>query len=130
MEYKLLSEKAAYLSGLVKGKGVDDEITGLIIDLLGEMASEIDRLAASEGELEGRIDDLDMDMSSILDEVYGEAEDEDEDEDGEELYEVVCPNCKETLYITDEDIDGGITSCPLCGESLELLFEDEESGEE
>lgn len=130
MEYKLLSEKAAYLSGLVKGKGVDDEITGLIIDLLGEMASEIDRLAASEGELEGRIDDLDMDMSSILDEVYGEAEDEDEDEDGEELYEVVCPNCKETLYITDEDIDGGITSCPLCGESLELLFEDEDSGEE
>ncbi len=133
MEFRSLSEKAAYLSGLVKGKGIDDEVTALITELLGEMAEEIDRVSDSVGYLDDAVADMDTDLSCIIDDIYGDDDDDDEedtDEDDEGIYEVTCPHCGDVIYLSEEDIEGGMTSCPVCGESLELIVDEDGSSEE
>lgn len=54
-----------------------------------------------------------------------EIEDEDE-EDGEELYEIECPACHETIYLQESVILAGSVDCPACGEPLEFDIEFEE----
>lgn len=56
-------------------------------------------------------------------EVY---EDPEEEEDGEELYEIECPACHETIYLQESVILGGAVDCPACGEPLEFDIEFEE----
>ena len=61
------------------------------------------------------------------DETEEEAEDDFEDEeDGEELYEIECPACHETIYLQESVILGGAVDCPACGEPLEFDIEFEE----
>ena len=49
-----------------------------------------------------------------------------EDEEGEEMYEIECPACHETIYLQESVIlDGGV-DCPNCGEPLEFDIEFEE----
>ena len=50
----------------------------------------------------------------------------DDEEDGEELYEIECPACHETIYLQESVILGGSVDCPACGEPLEFDIEFEE----
>lgn len=61
------------------------------------------------------------------DELDDELDDEElEDEEGEEMYEIECPACHETIYLQESVIlDGGV-DCPNCGEPLEFDIEFEE----
>ena len=76
---------------------------------------------ALEDELEEGDDSLDDDEDDAL------AEEFDEDEEqGEEMYEIECPACHETIYLQESVIlDGGV-DCPNCGEPLEFDIEFEE----
>ncbi len=76
---------------------------------------------ALEDELEEGEDSLDDDEDDAL------AEEFDEDEEqGEEMYEIECPACHETIYLQESVIlDGGV-DCPNCGEPLEFDIEFEE----
>lgn len=60
-----------------------------------------------------------------------EAREEDEEpledeEDGEEMYEIECPACHETIYLQESVILDGAVDCPNCGEPLEFDIEFEE----
>jgi hypothetical protein len=57
--------------------------------------------------------------------------DTDDDEisavDDEELYEVVCPTCNDSIYLTEKMLAEGSINCPGCGELLEFdMSEDAE----
>lgn len=43
-----------------------------------------------------------------------------EDDDDEFYYEVTCPNCQETICLSEDIIEEGQIDCPNCGECLEF----------
>ena len=158
------SEKVAYLKGLAEGLGIDKEtkegrVLAAIMDILEDMAHDIEDLEENAWELGEAIDQVSDDLSDIEDIVYdmddeddddydydddedfcgcccGGDEEEDEDEDDEEpvFYEVTCPACENTITIDEDVLNLGSIECPNCGETLEFEgvepIEDEDEDED
>ena len=141
-----LNKKAAYLQGLVDGLGIDDTTTeGKIIKamsaLLGEMAETIESVDEDLSRAYDQINDLSDELEDLEADLYeeededGESEDaEDEDSDGDDdakdddiasepFYEVACPNCGETVYVSEDDLDAGEANCAHCGVTFEVALE-------
>lgn len=128
------SEKVAYLKGLAEGLGVDKEtkegrILDAILDILEDVAHDIEDLEENAWELGEAIDQVSDDLSDIEDIVY------DLDEDEEPVfYEVTCPACENTITIDEDVLNLGSIECPNCGETLEFEGieedEDEDEGED
>jgi ribosomal protein S27E len=148
-----LSNKAAYLQGLVDGLGVDESTKeGKIIKamsaLLGEMAEAIESVDEDLSRAYDQINDLSDELEDLEADLYEEEDDEDdsdtEDEDAEDddandddiasepFYEVACPNCGETVYVSEDDLDAGEANCAHCGVTFEVALEgdDEEAAED
>lgn len=67
------------------------------------------------------------DDSEPVTETVSETEDEDDEEldmeEEEELYEVTCPSCDETVFVSEETLNAGSMKCPNCGELLEFDYD-------
>ena len=148
-----LNKKAAYLQGLVDGLGVDEstkegKIIKAMAALLGEMA---DAIAAMDEDLTrayDQINDLSEELEDLEADLYEDedAEDEEDDSDdeteadddgdnadvaGEPYYEVACPACGKTVYVSEDDLDAGEANCAHCGVTFEVALEgDEEEPDE
>ena len=140
-----LSNKAAYLQGLVDGLGVDESTKeGKIIKamsaLLAEMAEALEGMDEDLSRAYDQINDLSDELEDLEADLYeededGESEDaEDEDTDGDDdakdddiasepFYEVACPNCGETVYVSEDDLDAGEANCAHCGVTFEVALE-------
>ena len=146
------SEKVAYVKGLAEGLGYDNtskegKILAAILDILEDVAHDIEDLEENAWDLGEAIDQVSDDLAEIEELVYDEDFDDDEDEDedyepcscccGEEdedepvFYEVTCPKCGNTITIDEDVLDLGAIDCPNCGEELEFdgIEEDEDEGE-
>ena len=143
-----LSNKAAYLQGLVDGLGVDESTKeGKIIKamsaLLAEMAEALEGMDEDLSRAYDQINDLSDELEDLEADLY-EDEDDDEDEGDDEgegdddddiassrFYEVACPNCGETVYVSEDDLDAGEANCAHCGVTFEVALEgDEEEPDE
>ncbi len=133
-----ITEKVAYLKGLAEGLGLDAQtkegkILQTVIDVLDDMALEIEDLKDCHLELSEGLDAVSDDLEDVEDLVYGEDEDdedEDEDDESEECYATTCPSCEETIYFDDSILEDGEVICPNCGEKLEFDLSDEETDDE
>ena len=155
-----LSKKAAYLQGLVDGLGVDEstkegKIIKVMSALLAEMAEalegvdeDLSRAYDQINDLSDELEDLEADLYEDEDDEEDDEEDDDEDEDDEDdeedaddandddiasepFYEVACPNCGETVYVSEDDLDAGEANCAHCGVTFEVALEgDEEEPDE
>ena len=149
-----LSNKAAYLQGLVDGLGVDESTKeGKIIKamsaLLAEMAEALEGMDEDLSRAYDQINDLSDELENLEADLYEDDDedegDEDDDEDDEEdaddandddiasepFYEVACPNCGETVYVSEDDLDAGEANCAHCGVTFEVALEgDEEEPDE
>ena len=149
-----LNKKAAYLQVLVDGLGIDDttkegKIIKAMSALLGEMAEAIESVDEDLSRAYDQINDLSDELEDLEADLYeededGESEDaEDEDSDSDEdakdddiasepFYEVACPNCGETVYVSEDDLDAGEANCAHCGVTFEVALEgdDEEAAED
>ena len=121
-------EKVAYMKGLAEGLSLDTKtkegkLLTVIMDILEDIALEIEDLYEEQAELEEDMDAISDDLSDVetyLYEMDGEYdEDEDEDEDGE-VYETTCPNCEEEILFDETILEDGFVQCPNCGEKLEF----------
>ena len=143
-----LSKKAAYLQGLVEGLGVDESTKeGKIIKamsaLLAEMADALEGMDEDLSRAYDQINDLSDELEDLEADLYEEEDDEDEDDAEEEeseedddssdddiasepFYEVACPACGETVYVSEDDLDAGEANCAHCGVTFEVALEDEE----
>ncbi len=142
-----LNKKAAYLQGLVDGLGIDDttkegKIIKAMSALLGEMAEAIESVDEDLSRAYDQINDLSDELEDLEADLYEEEDDEDdsdtEDEDAEDddandddiasepFYEVACPNCGETVYVSEDDLDAGEANCAHCGVTFEVALEGEE----
>ena len=123
-----ITEKVAYLKGLAEGLGLDGstkegKILSVMIDVLDDIALELQDLQDAQEEMEEGLDAVSEDLSdveSLLFESDDEDEDEEEDEDDESVYETTCPNCEEEIYFDESILEDGYVECPNCGEKLEF----------
>ncbi len=133
-----ITEKVAYLKGLTEGLALDTEtkegkIISAMIDILDDMALELQDHQDQLTELSDGLDAVSDDLEDVEDIVYdvdeADYDDEDEDEeddDSEDCYATTCPTCEETIYFDESIMEDGEVICPNCGEKLEFDLSDVE----
>ena len=126
-----ISEKVAYLKGLMEGMNVDaasneGKLFAAVVDVLDEIALEIEDLTDEVVELGDGMDVISDDLSDVEDLVYDDEDDYDEDEDDEEeeCYATTCPECEEEIFFDDTMLEDGEIICPNCGAKLEFDLSD------
>lgn len=149
-----ISEKAAYLKGLMDGLQLDKEkpegqMICAIVDLLGDVTRRLADVEETTIAISDELDEIEEDLDAIEDFIMDEDDDDEdwddedyeddfdfEDEEGYEegfdfgdeettVYEVKCA-CGEIIDFDEETLEKGSILCPNCGESLEFTFDDEE----
>ena len=112
-----IKERVAYLQGLTQGLNVssssaEGKLLTNIIDVLDDMAEEFTNIHMVQEDLETFVESIDEDLTDLEEEIYENVDDED-------LVEVQCPSCRETVsFASDilEDDDDVEVSCPHCGD--------------
>lgn len=127
-----ICEKIAYIKGLTAGLELDEttkegKILAAVIDLLGDITEEICDIEDACDDMSEQIDAVDEDLSHIEDIVYEEDEYDDDcdccgDED-DDLYEIECPACHDTIYLDESMLEDEGMKCPNCGTELEFDFD-------
>ncbi len=149
-----ISEKSAYLKGLMDGLELDTEkaegkmiagIVDLLCDVTKRLADVEETTIAISDELDEIEEDLDAIEDYILDEEDEDYDDDDFDDDdfedfddedfedegfdfGDEettIYEVKCA-CGNIIDFDEDTLEEGSIECPNCGELLEFSLEDDE----
>lgn len=150
-----ITEKAAYLKGLMEGMNYDTatnegKLFAAIADLLEDITltvADLDDEVATLGEY---VDELDEDLGAVEEDLYGDecccdddcdccCDDDDcdcdccEEEcdccDGE-CVELECPECGEPIVVACEDLVGLETiACPSCNKSFEISVDVDEDEE-
>ena len=149
-----ISEKAAYLKGLMDGLKLDTEkpegqMISAIVDLLGDVTRRLGDVEETTINICDELDEIEEDLDAIEDYILDEEDDEDEDwdedyEDDEDwdedeeleegfefgdeestIYEVKCI-CGEVIDFDEETLEQGSIICPNCGETLEFSVEEDE----
>lgn len=129
-----ITEKVAYLKGLMEGMELDTEkkegkLLAAIIDILDDIALEIEDLKDYADELGEGLDAVSDDLEDVEDLLFDEDE-EDEDEydeedfdeldEDEDCYATTCPTCEEEIFFDESILADGEVICPNCGEKLEF----------
>lgn len=126
-----LSEKVAYLKGLLEGLHLDEDapeakMFAQISDILGDVADTLKTLTLDQQEVSDRVDEIDMDLGDLETLVLtGDTEPEDDSA----TYEVECPKCGEKITFDEPMLDKGGIQCPNCGAELEFDLDPEEDGD-
>lgn len=139
-----LTEKMSYLQGLLNGMEIDNstkEGKALLqmSEVMFEMVLYIEDLQSQVDELTELCDILDQDLGQVESDIYDDdnfecdecdkcLDDEDDEEgfdfdDEDELYEVTCPSCGDTILIDEGMIEEGSINCPNCNELLEFDYD-------
>ena len=152
-----ISEKSAYLKGLMDGLDLDTEkaegkLIAAIVDLLGDVTKKVTDIEDTTIAISDELDEIEEDLDAIEDYILDEEDDEDydewddefddyEDEDdfkdegfdfGDEdstIYEVKCA-CGNVIAFDEETLEEGSIICDECGETLEFTFDDVDEDEE
>ena len=150
-----ISEKAAYLKGLMEGLNLDTEkaegkMIAAMVELLGDVTKRLADVEETTIAISDELDQIEEDLDAIEDYILDEEDEDDEDfdydddlfedddfedEDFEEgfdfgdedttIYEVECA-CGEIINFDEETLEKGSMKCPNCGELLEFSLEDDE----
>lgn len=144
-----IKEKVAYIKGLAEGLSIDEndkngKLIAAIIDVLGDMADEIDGMAENAEYLEKYIEEIDEDLGMVEEDLYCDEDDDDEDYDcdcecddcdcdcededdsddeDDEVVVVTCPSCGDGVYL-DDTMDFDEIKCPSCGAKFSCTYED------
>ena len=132
-------EKVAYMKGLAEGLGLDTKskegkLLTVIMDILDDIALELQDIRDDQCELEEGLDAVSDDLSDVetylyeMDGEYDEDEDEEDEDEDEEVYETTCPNCEEEIFFDETILADGSVECPNCGEKLEFDLNDLSGG--
>ena len=84
---------------------------------------------SDDSEYDDDYDDSDYDEEDY-DDIYDDEDDDEELFDDDDLYEVTCPTCGDTICLNSAMIEDGSINCPNCNELLEFDLDDIEDEEE
>ncbi|MBQ7699221.1 MAG: hypothetical protein IJT49_02635 [Clostridia bacterium] len=137
-----LSEKTAYLKGLADGMKIstDSDQGKLLHEIINVLEDVSDSIGALEDEcdrLNEYVEELDEDLGDVEDYLFDDEDDyEDEDDEDDEdddfddedydddVIEIECPNCGETICVPPT-VDYAHLICPACNEEFSYIEEDE-----
>ena len=143
-----ITEKAAYLKGLMDGLNLDTEkaegkMISAIVELLGDVTKRLTDVEETTIAISDELDEIEEDLDAIEDYILDEEDDEDdwddyEDEDDDDyeegfeygdedsiIYEVECA-CGEVINFDEETLEKGSMICPKCGETLEFSVDEDD----
>ena len=138
-----ISEKAAYLKGLMDGLNLDTEkaegkMISAIVELLGDVTKRLSDVEETTIAISDELDEIEEDLDAIEDYIMDEDDDDyyDDDEDFEDegfdfgdedttIYEVECA-CGNVINFDEETLEQGSIICDDCGETLEFSYDDED----
>lgn len=123
-----ICEKISYIKGLAEGLDLDvktkeGKVLAAIIDLLGDITEEICEIEDGLDEMSEQLDAVDEDLSSLEDIIYEDDECDDCDCCDDDVYEIECPNCHDTIYLDEDMLCEDGLECPNCGTPLEFDFD-------
>ena len=151
-----ISEKSAYLKGLMDGLNLNTEagegkMIAAIVDLLGDVTRTLTDVEETTIAISDELDEIEEDLDAIEDYImdvdFDEDEDEDDeedfddfdDEDNDEEYEEgfdfgdedstiyeVVCACGSVIAFDEETLEKGSMICPDCGETLEFVVDEED----
>ena len=151
-----ISEKSAYLKGLMDGLKLDTEtnegkMIATIVDLLGDVTKKVADIEDTTIAISDELDEIEDDLDSIEDYILDEDDDEDDDEyedyddeddaededeeDGEEGFDFgdddttiyeVKCSCGNIIDFDEDTLESGSIVCDRCGETLEFTFDDDD----
>ena len=151
-----ISEKAAYLKGLMDGLELDTEkaegkMIAAMVELMGDMAKRLADVEETTIAISDELDQIEEDLDAIEDYILDEEDDEDEDFDpadymdfdeddfedeeyeegfdfGDEDSTIYEVECKcgEIINFDEETLEKGSMNCPNCGELLEFSLEEDD----
>ena len=144
-----MKEKAAYLKGLIEGLGIDEttkegKVIKVMSELLGELAEAVDGIDEDVSRAYDQINDISEELEDLEADLYEDDDEDDEDDESEEddadeddnadvagepYYEVACPACGKTVYVSEDDLDVGEAICPSCKVAFEVALADEDDDE-
>lgn len=124
-----ITEKAAYIRGLVEGLDIDkdtkeNKIIAALVDIIDDMALTVADLEDTTAELYDYVEELDMDLGAVEEDLYGEDE-ENECNCDDVHYKTECPNCGEEIILDDEMMNEESFECPHCGEKIDFSDDEE-----
>ncbi len=149
-----ITERIAYIRGIADTLELDssdkkDRLILAMIDVLGDIAVEVDEINDELAEMNNLIDEIDEDLGAVEEEVYDldgcdcccdddcdcDCDCCDDDCDcccDDDCVEAVCPNCGADICIDFEELEEGKSIvCPACDTKLEFeLVDDDELDEE
>ena len=120
-----ITEKIANLKGFLEGvqlaESNEKKILDKVLDILEDMALEIEDMEESIDTLGEYAEELDEDLGDVEEYLFGE--DECDCDDG--FFEIECPECGEIICV-DEDFEGDVIECPACNKQFKIEDEDAE----
>ncbi len=151
-----ISEKSAYLKGLMDGLNLDTEkaegkLISALVELMGDVTKKLTDVEDTTIAICDELDEIEEDLDAIEDYILEEEDDfddfddyddyDDYDEDdfddegfdyGDEdttIYEVKCA-CGNVIAFDEDTLEEGSIVCDECGETLEFTFDDVDDEDE
>ena len=137
-----LSERTAYLKGLMEGMKIDTEtnegkLFKAIVDTLDDMALTVSDLEDVGDAVCDELDSIEEDLDTIEEYLLDDEDDDEEEEEDwddedefdfgdETIYEGKCPSCGSVINLDEDMLEAGSIDCPDCGEELEFDADDVE----
>ena len=121
-----VSEKAAYIKGLIEGMKIDTsdgegKVISAMADLLEDLSLSVLDLEDETATLNDYVEEIDEDLGAVEEELYCDCE----------CLELECPACGKPVYIDECDADEiDELECPNCGKLLSLVQTDDEDESE
>ena len=132
-----LTEKAAYIKGLIEGMGIDDstnegKVLRVMSELLSDMAATVAELDEDMSTAYDEIDVVEQELEDLEADLYDDedGEEDEEDEDHGEQYELTCPKCGTRNLVDEDTLMSEEVYCAHCGTPFNIEFEDSEDAEE
>ena len=135
---------------VVFGPGKAHRAAKAMSELLGELAEAVDAIDEDVTHAYDQINDLSEELEDLEADLYEDDDTDDDDEEpeedaedaedsgddddnadvaGEPYYEVACPACGNTVYVSEDDLDAGEAICPSCNVAFEVALADEDDDE-
>ena len=155
-----ISEKAAYLKGLMEGLNLDTDkaegkLISAMVELLGDVTKKLTDVENTTIAISDELDEIEEDLDAIEDYILDEEDDYDEDDyddydgfddddyddddydeegfdygDEDSIIYEVKCTCGNIINFDEETLEEGSIICDQCGETLEFTFEDDEDEDE
>lgn len=133
-----LSEKAAYIKGLMDGMELDTskkegKVLAAMQELLAALAGTVETLEGDIEQVYEELDAIDEDMDDLEEVIFDLDDEDDEEEDSlhDELdYELTCPKCGTVVSVDEETLLNEDICCPECGEDFHVQLVEDDQDEE